>query len=790
MLMDARGIIRRAEEELRSEYLVELNEATVPQLHRALSNAVMYAVSDDWRRSRRAHEQTRRAYYLSAEYLTGRMVFNNFYALGLLDEVTRLLKLRGVDISVMEDIEDCALGNGGLGRLAACFLDSAATHDLPLDGYGLRYKFGLFKQNFRDGFQMELADNWQKQGDPWSRRRDDKTVVVEFADDKVNAVPYDMPIIGFGTDNIGFLRLWQSEPIEELNFALFNAQDYAAAVREKNQVEDITRVLYPNDSTEAGKKLRLKQQYFLSSASMQDIIRRYKRVRGNDLNGFAAHAAIQLNDTHPTISIPELIRLLMKEGMDFESAFDAARQTFNYTNHTLMSEALEKWNCDLIRAVVPNMLDIIEKIDAHLVEELRIRNVPQERIDRMHIIDGGLVHMARLAAYVSTYINGVAQIHSELLKTSVLSDWYAVFPERFLNMTNGITQRRWLGLCNPELSKLITEKTGPGFITDLSQLSGLKQHIDADTLKRFRTVKQHMKTKLSRIIQEREGVAIPPDFVFDVQVKRMHEYKRQLMNALSIMHIYYALKNGELTDFPRTAFIFGAKAAPGYIMAKNIIKYINDIAQLVNNDPAVNGRMRVVFVRNYNCSYAEHIIPAADISEQISPAGTEASGTGNMKLMLNGAVTLGTYDGANIEIVQEAGEENNYIFGARVDELERVRPNYRPRDIYDSDPIVRRAVDSLINGDVAKTEDSRRVLGEIYDSLLKGDWRKPDYYFSLYDLHGYIDTKLRAIYDTRDAESFSRKCLMNVASAGKFSSDRTISQYAESIWHIEKIEEL
>ena len=788
MLMDARGIIRRAEEELRSEYLVELNEATVPQLHRALSNAVMYAMSDDWRRARRAHEQTRRAYYLSAEYLTGRMVYNNLYSLGLLDEVTRLLKLRGVDITVMEDIEDCALGNGGLGRLAACFLDSAATHDLPLDGYGLRYKFGLFKQDFRDGYQVELADNWQRQGDPWSRRRDDKTVVVEFAGGKVSAVPYDMPIIGYGTDNVGLLRLWQSEPIEELNFALFNAQDYAAAVREKNQVEDITRVLYPNDSTEEGKKLRLKQQYFLSSASMQDIVRRYKRVRGNDMTGFAAHAAIQLNDTHPTISIPELIRLLMNEGLDFEAAFETARQTFSYTNHTLMSEALEKWSCGLIEAVVPKMLDIIRLIDAHLTEDLRMRNVPQERIDRMHIIDGGLVHMARLAAYVSSYINGVAKIHSELLKTSVLADWYAVFPERFLNMTNGITQRRWLGLCNPELSEMLVEKIGGGFIKDLSEIAKFRPYINEESVARFRTVKQHMKAKLSRIIQEREGVQIPTDFIFDVQVKRMHEYKRQLMNALSIMHIYYAIKAGELPDFPKTAFIFGAKAAPGYLMAKNIIKFINDIAETVNNDPAVNSRMRVVFVRNYNCSYAEHIIPAADISEQISPAGTEASGTGNMKLMLNGAVTLGTYDGANIEIVGEAGEENNYIFGARVDELERVRRDYWPRGIYDSDPVVHRAVDSLVNGTVAKNGDSARVLREIYDSLLTGDWRKPDYYFSLYDLHGYIDTKLRAIYDTRDADAFAVKCLNNVVSAGKFSSDRTISQYAESIWHIEPIE--
>ena len=790
MLMDAKGIVRRAEEELRSDYLVELNEATVAQLHRALSNAIMYAISDDWRRARRAHEATRKAYYLSAEYLTGRMVYNNLYALGLLDDIKNILKYRGVDIAVMEDIEDCALGNGGLGRLAACFLDSAATHDLPLDGYGLRYKFGLFKQGFNNGFQAELADNWQKQGDPWSRRRDDKAIIVEFKDQKVMAVPYDMPILGYGTDNMGTLRLWQSEPIEELDFGLFNAQEYALAVREKNQVEDITRVLYPNDSTEAGKKLRLKQQYFLSSASMQDIVRRYKRIRSKDFTGFAAHCAIQLNDTHPTISIPELIRLLMLEGMDFDAAFDTAAQTFSYTNHTLMAEALEKWNVDLIRAVVPGMLDIIYMINDRLIAELRSKNVPEDRIDRMLIVKDGLVHMAKLATYVSTYVNGVAEIHSDLLKTSVLADWYAVYPERFLNMTNGITPRRWLGLCNPELTNLIASKIGAGFIKDLSQISKFRQYINAETIAKFREVKHHMKVRLSREIAEREGVHIPAGFVFDVQVKRMHEYKRQLMNALSIMYIYYRVKEGSLPDMPPTAFIFGAKAAPGYIMAKNIIKYINDIANVINGDPAVNEKMRVVFVKNYNCSYAEVIIPAADISEQISPAGTEASGTGNMKLMLNGAVTLGTYDGANIEIVREAGEENNYIFGARVDELERIRPGYNPMDVYNSDDVVRRAVDSLVNGTVAKNDESARVLREIYNSLLIGDWRKPDYYFNLYDLHGYIDTKLRAIYDTKDADEFAKKCLNNVVSAGKFSSDRTISQYASQIWHIEKIEKL
>ncbi len=785
MLMDAKGIIRRAEDILRGDYQVELGEANSKQLHRAISSAVMYAIADDWRRSRRVREKNRRAYYISAEYLTGRMIYNNLYSLKLLDDVKRLLAVRGVDIAIMEDIEDCALGNGGLGRLAACFLDSAATHDLPLDGYGIRYKFGLFKQEFINGFQAEKADDWQRQGDPWSRRRDDKTVTVEFATGKVIAVPYDMPVIGYNTCTVGTLRLFQSEAEEEFNFAAFNSQEYALAVREKNAVEDITRVLYPNDSTYEGKRLRLKQQYFLSSASLQDIMRRHKRVFGTADN-FAEMNCVQLNDTHPTVSIPELVRLLIEDGRSFGEALDIARRTFNYTNHTLMSEALETWDVGLFKSVIPNIYDIIEKIDAHLQKELASRGLPAEKIAGMRIIADGRIHMARLATYVSTYVNGVAKIHSNLLKTEVLHDWYEVYPERFQNKTNGITQRRFLGLCNPGLSRLIGERIGYGFLTDLDELKQLEPMIDDGMIDEFIAVKKDLKQKLSKILTEKEGADIPADFVFDVQVKRMHEYKRQLMNALSIVHIYKELKAGHLADMPKVAFIFGAKAAPGYFMAKNIIKFINEIARKVNSDPEVNGRIRVVFAANYNCSYAEHVIPAADISEQISPAGTEASGTGNMKFMLNGAVTLGTYDGANIEIVECAGEENNYIFGAKVEELSRLRPHYDPRKIYDSDPIVKRAVDSLIDGSIANDPDSARVFREIWNSLLVGDWRKPDYYFNLYDFEDYVNTKLRAIYDTRDERAFAKKCLMNTVNAGKFSSDRTIREYANEIWHIKR----
>ncbi len=784
--IDCAGILKRMEEDLASNYQIELHEATTVQLHNALANAVMMAAAGDWRASRRAHERVRRAYYFSAEYLMGRMVFSNLYNLGILDEVKTLLRARGADLSSMEEIEDAALGNGGLGRLAACFLDSAATHDIPLDGYGLRYKFGLFKQSFVDGFQTEKADDWQRCGDPWSRRRDDKTVVVEFADQKVLAVPYDMPIFGYHTANTGTLRLWQSEPIEEFDFKLFNDQEYALAVREKNMVEDITRVLYPNDSTYAGKRLRLKQQYFLSSASLQDIIRRYKRARGGDFACFAAHCAIQLNDTHPTVSIPELIRLLMKEGMDFDSAFDIARDTFNFTNHTIMSEALERWEVELFNSVIPELGEIVCRVNDRLNEELRSMGVEEERRSRMQIVADNTIHMARMAAYVCTTVNGVAKIHTDILQNDVFKDWYAVYPKRFQNKTNGITQRRFLGLCNPELTGLIAERIGDGFLTDLNEIGRLKDHIDEDLICRFNEIKRQKKRQLAAVINEREGISLPTDFLFDIQVKRMHEYKRQLLNAFSILDLYFSLKDGSLTNFTPTAFLFGAKAAPGYIRAKGVIKFINEIAKMVNADPAMKDKMRVVFVQNYNCSYAEHIVPAADVSEQISPAGTEASGTGNMKFMLNGAVTLGTYDGANIEIVEQAGADNNYIFGAKVEDIARVKDQYNPKALYDNDPRIRRALDCLINGTFS--DNGTGAFNELYGSLLFGaQWHAPDQYYLLLDMLPYIDAKLRANRDYRDSLAFGRKCLMNTASAGKFSSDRAMKQYAEEIWHLPKV---
>ena len=771
------NILKWTEAQLKYTYDVSLQEATPQELHEALGDAVMMAISDNWNRSKRTRMHQRKAYYFSAEYLIGRLVYSNLYNLGILDEMKQLFAERGVDLAILEDIEDAALGNGGLGRLAACFLDSAASTDMPLSGYGLRYKFGLFKQSFdENGSQKENADDWSKFGDPWSYRRYNHTVKVKFPDHTVLAVPYDVPIIGYGTDNINTLRLWQCEAEEELDFNAFNDQDYLRALNQKNKAEDITRVLYPNDSTWEGKRLRIKQQYVLSSASLQDMLRTYKVAHGNDLSHFADFYAVQLNDTHPAMSIPELIRLLMLEGMDFDQSFDIAQRTFSYTNHTVMGEALEKWPLDLLCSVVPDIVDIILRID----EKVR-REHPG-----LYVVQDNTAHMANLSVYVSSYVNGVAEIHSRILKEDLFKDWYNVFPERFQNKTNGVTPRRWIGLCNPELTQMIRYRVGGDFLKDLDRISRLKDQIDDDLVKQFNCIKRKKKEQLCAVVEKHEGIKLNPDFIFDVQVKRLHEYKRQLLNILSIVDIYFQLKDGKLPDFHPTVYLFGAKSAPGYARAKAIIRYINRVAKIINNDPAVNDKLKVVFVQNYNCSYAEHIIPAADISEQISPAGTEASGTGNMKLMLNGAVTLGTMDGANVEIVQEAGQENNYIFGATVEQINAARDSYYPRGIYDTNPGLHRAIDTLVDGTVPTDDDQR----ELYHALLDGaSWHRADHYFLLMDYASYLEAKLRANKDYADRMAFGRKCLVNVASGAKFSSDRTIRQYANEIWHIEPTRE-
>ena len=772
--IDCNEIVKRMEERLSADYQIELHEASTVQLHNALAEAVMAVTAKDCRESRRAHERVRRAYYFSAEYLMGRSVFSNLYNLGILDEMRTLLRERGADISAMEEIDDAALGNGGLGRLAACYLDSAATLGIPLEGYGLRYKFGLFKQTFVDGFQVEKADDWLKYGDPWSKRRDDKTVTVEFADQKVLAVPYDMPVFGYNTAHSGTLRLWQSEPIEEFDFNLFNEQEYALAVREKNMVEDITRVLYPNDSTYAGKRLRLKQQYFLSSASLQDIVRRYKRTRGTDMSMFASHCSIQLNDTHPVVSIPELIRLMMLEGMDFNAAFETARKTFNYTNHTVMSEALERWDEGLFSSVVPELTGIIYRINERLNDELRARGASDEMRSRMQIIDNGTIHMARLAVYVSSAVNGVAKIHTDILKNDLFRDWYALYPERFQNKTNGITPRRFLGLCNPEYAALIAEKTGSyDFIADLSQISKLKEHIDDDTIAHFNEIKAKNKRRLSSVISEKEGVLLPTDFVYDVQVKRLHEYKRQLLNGLHILSTYQWLRENPNADFTPKTYFFGAKAAPGYYFAKEIIRFIAELGEAINKDPAMKDKLKVIYLEDYRVTVSEILNPAAEISQQISLAGTEASGTSNMKLMINGAITLGTLDGANVEIHEAVGSENMFLFGMTTPEVNLLRQNgYNPYLCYNNNPALKKAIDEM-----SVSGFNGMKFEKITQNLLS-----TDRYMVLADYSDYAAVQEKASQVYKDQTAWNRMSLVNIAQAGRFAADRAIREYARDIW--------
>ena len=776
---------------LKSEYHTTIKEAKPEQVHYALSRTLMAQIADRWQESAEKHQKARHAYYFSAEFLIGRAIQNNMLSLGLTSDIHDMLREKGADLSMLEEIEDCALGNGGLGRLAACFLDSAATLDLPLDGYGIRYKYGLFKQTIVGGFQQEEADDWTRFGDPWSLRREDEAVTVEFRNQTIKAVPYDVPVIGYGTHNVGTLRLWQAEPLKAFDFNLFNDQAYDKAVEERNRAEDISRVLYPNDSTDEGKMLRLKQQYFFCCASLQDIIKKYKKTYGNDFSHFAELNAIQLNDTHPVISIPELIRQLIDfEGVSFDDALAICKQVFSYTNHTIMAEALEKWGKWLMEATIPRVFEIIRIIDEKLAQELNERGVPGDKAYSMRILQHDTVHMAYLAIFASRYVNGVARLHTEILKTDALKDWYQLYPERFQNKTNGITQRRWLALCNPELSGLITELLGSkDWVTDLSQLKTLEKFADDEAvLKRFMEIKQLKREHLARYIKKQERVLIDPDSIYDVQIKRLHEYKRQFLNILAVLELYFEIAEGSLKDFTPTTFIFGAKAAPGYRRAKGIIKLINEVARLIDNDDRVRGKLKVIFVSNYNVSYAEKIVAAANVSEQISTAGTEASGTGNMKLMLNGAVTLGTYDGANVEIVEEAGRENNYIFGATVEEVaQAAQQGYNPKGIYDSDHRVKRVLDALVNGTL--NDGGTGMFRELHDSILYGaSWHKPDQYYLLLDFARYLEAKKQINRDYNDSKAFARKCWINICNAGKFSSDRTIAEYAQEIWHINKIE--
>ena len=766
---------------LATDFCKKAENATTKELYAAISKSAMSELRTTWTKER----PERIACYLSAEFLMGRLVFSNLMNLGLLEQAEEYCTQHGLSLRSLEEIEDDALGNGGLGRLAACFLDSGASLDLPLYGFGIRYRYGLFKQYLENGFQREVPDDWLRFGDPWSVRREEEKVAIRFKDQSVWAVPYDMPIIGYGGKTINTLRLWQAEATEGIDFDLFNKQDYSRSFLASNMAEAISDVLYPNDDTDEGKKLRLKQQYFFVAASLHSLVSWYRKRWGHDFSHFAGAYAVQLNDTHPTVAIPELLRILMEEElMEFSDAFEVVKRVFAYTNHTVMAEALEKWNISLFNDVIPQVYPYVIMINDALRRELTTRGIAKEDLPSYEIVSGGMIHMARMAVYASHSTNGVAKIHTDILKADTLKEWYALYPERFNNKTNGITQRRWLALCNPGLSKFITDRIGDGWITNLDELKKLEAwQEDKDSLQELVDIKRRNKEELCRYVQEHEGIKLDPNFVFDVQIKRLHEYKRQLLNAFSILDIYFGLKEGRIQDFNPTVFLFGAKSAPGYYRAKAIIKFINEVAARVNSDPETNHLLKVLFVQNYNVSYAEKLIPAADVSEQISTAGTEASGTSNMKFMLNGAVTLGTYDGANIEIVQEAGEENNYIFGARVEDLEKIRDHYDPKKIMAENDRIRRVVNTLVDGTF--DDDHTGVFQELYNALIEGaSWHKPDHYFLLLDLPSYVEAKLHVNRDLKDELAAARRALLNIANAGKFSSDRTIRQYADEIWHL------
>lgn len=789
MKIEKNELKKQIEKYVKISFGKDITEANEFEVYRVLGQAIIEEISEDWFETKKLYSQKKQAFYLSAEFLMGRALGNNLINLGLLNEVKEVLAEYGIDYNKVEDEEeDSALGNGGLGRLAACFLDSLATLNLPGQGYGIRYRNGIFNQTFKDGYQVEKPETWLKYGDVWSIERPADEVIVSFGDEDVRAVPYDMPIIGYGTKNINTLRLWEAHSIVDLDLGKFNQQDYLHATQEKTRAEDISRVLYPNDSTDEGKKLRLKQQYFFVSASLQDILRKFKKIHGRDFDKFAEFTAIQLNDTHPVIAIPELMRLLLDvEGVSWEKAWGIVEKTFSYTNHTILAEALEKWWVGLYEQVVPRVYQITQGINDQLKGFLaeKFPNDPA-RQGRMAVIQGNMIHMAWLAIYGSHTINGVAALHTEILKKKELKDWYEIYPEKFQNKTNGITQRRWLLQSNPQLAKLITELLGDGWITDLSQLKRLEEYIDDEgILRRILEIKHDKKIELVNYLRETQGIEINPNSIFDMQIKRLHEYKRQLLNIFHVIGLYHKLKLNPSMEFNPVTYIYGAKAAPGYLMAKGIIRLINEVAQVVNRDPDVNGKLKIVFVENYRVSVAEKLFPAADISEQISTAGKEASGTGNMKFMLNGALTIGTLDGANVEIVEEAGIENNYIFGLKVNEIEEMRTKgYDPHVPYNNVQGLKRIVDSLIDGTF--NDLGTGIYGNIHRSLMENaPWQQADQYFVLEDFEAYRKAQKTINKEYRDRIGWAKKQLMNIANAGKFSSDRTIKEYADEIWHIE-----
>ena len=767
MKFDQKAFLDGVERVLHAEYACDIKTAGKFELYNAVSRAVMEEIFTDWNNEK--NSPRRRCGYFSAEFLMGRAIYSNLMNLGILDEVGAALASVGEDVKQFEEVEDAALGNGGLGRLAACYLESAASKDIALDGYGIRYRYGLFRQTFVDGYQHEEGDDWLRWGDPWSVRVDRDAVLVRFADQTVKAVPYDMPVFGYKNGVVNTLRLWQSEPVQAFDFASFNEMKGEVKATENFNATKITDVLYPNDNTMVGKILRLRQQYFMVSASLQDIVRKFK-ASGKSLRQLPEKWCFQLNDTHPVIAIPELLRILQTEGLSFDEAFEVCHACFNFTNHTIMAEALEKWDALALSDLLP---DVYEQILACQ------RRLEGDGLDPncFYIVRDNVIHMANLAIYVASHVNGVAEIHTNILKTQTFKNWYERFPEKFVNITNGITPRRWLLLNNPALARLADKKIGAGWHTELSELKKLTPYLD-EMLPEFKRIRRENKEKLAAYIRAHEGVDLSADFIFDVQVKRLHEYKRQMLNALSVLYFYFGIKDGCVTDFPPTAFLFGAKAAPGYYMAKAVIKFINEIARLVNNDPDVADRMKVVFLQNYNVSYAEKIVCAADISEQISLAGMEASGTSNMKFMLNGTVTLGTMDGANVEICEEAGRENNYIFGATVEEVAAVKQYYCPREQVEGAPRLKRALETLVDGTL---RDEQGMLRKLYDSMIGG--YEPDRYLVLYDFADYVRVKEQLLREF-GTDAYYRKSLVNMANVGKFSADRSVTEYAKLIWKL------
>lgn len=799
---------------LRRQYGKTVEEAHEYEIYYAVARATMDDIVEKWYNCKRsqAQDKVKQMYYLSAEFLMGRYLSNNLINLQYDKIVKEVLEDLNVDIDKLEDNEmDAGLGNGGLGRLAACFLDSLATLSLPGHGYGLRYKYGMFEQKIENGFQVEYPDDWTKYGTPWSIKRLDRTFEIKFGGqieihkdeigkeyykrvntENVKAIAYDVPIIGYGNGVVNTLRLWEARSPEGFDLQLFNAQRYIAASEKAVEAEDISRVLYPNDTERSGKWLRLKQQYFFTSASLQDIVRRYKSIYGNNFDKFADKVAIQLNDTHPVVGIPELMRIFLdQEKLSWDEAWAISKEVFAYTNHTILSEALEKWDISLMQPLLPRIYQIIEEINRRFVNELKEKyNNDYDRIHRMSIIANDQVKMAWLAIVGSHQVNGVAKLHTEILKNQELKDWYELYPEKFLNKTNGVTQRRWLLKANPELSEYITTLIGDKWITDLSELKKLEKYIDDEkVLEKLLDIKLNNKKKLAKYILDTTGIEVNPNSIFDIQVKRLHEYKRQLLNILHVMNLYNKLKENPLLDIEPKTFIFAGKSAPGYRRAKGIIKLINTVAQTINNDASINNKIKVVFLENYRVSLAEKIFPAADLSEQISTASKEASGTGNMKFMINGAMTIGTMDGANIEIVQEAGIENEFIFGLSSDEVQKLEEwgKYNPMEEYHVVDGLKEVIDQLTDG--TYDDNHTGLFREISNSLLYGvDGNRPDTYFVLKDFAQYREAQQKASKAFKDRTKWAKMMLKNIANSGKFTSDRTIDEYAKQIWNIKPYE--